>query len=451
MQADQGRFRDLVELSAPRVTAEKRSSRSWRVCRELRVAAPHMTIAPARSAVSPLDPEALFKEARRRRRRRRFVAGITIATAVVVVAALMVLVSTSSPSERGVAPVPSHRGVGTFTSPTGVALVFADGLTLDLDRRTAIARAIPGQRLGDQRWPIIRAGNSFVVGWGKVWASPIDGGSARLIGPVVTSLPAAESGEVWLVDYPGGRIGEGTPTLSEVTMTGSVVRSELGPPPSSGVPIVGVPGGLAFETSTGIALWSFDHHAFIRQLEGTGPGYIGNAAAGSVAWCDNACLSVHVTALAGADRTFSLPRAGWIVEPDTVRLSPDGRYVAVVATRGPVGTANPLGSLDLIDIRTGRVDVEKRISEWTSLAWTSNSKELFFASNTLSNMTVGEIMVRKGLAETARIPARDTWGQFVVVNRSAVRALIGRAVQGPPSACPAFGVASGTRTCAYTY
>ena len=411
-----------------------------------------MTIAPARSDVSPLDPEALFKEARRRRRRRRFIAGITFALAVVLVAGLMVLVSSSAPSERGVAPAPSHRGVGTFTHPTGVALVFADGLTLDLDHRTVIARAIPGQRAGDQRWPIIRAGNSFVVGWGKVWASPIAGGPARLLGPVVTSLPAAESGDVWLVNYPGGRIGEGTPTLSEVTTSGTVVRSELGPPPSSGVPIVGVPGGLAFDTSTGIALWSFDRHAFVRRLEGTGQGYIGNAAAGSVTWCDTPCLSVHVTALAGADRTFSLPQAGWVVEAGSVRLSPDGRYVAVTATRGPVGTANSLGSLDLIDTRTGSVDIlEKRISEWTSLTWTSNSKALFFASNTLADMTIGEFVVRKGLAETARIPARDMWAQFVVVNRSAVRALLGRAVQGPPSACSDFGVASGTRTCAYNY
>ena len=412
-----------------------------------------MTIAPTRPEVSSLDPEALFKQARQRqRRRRRFVGGVTIATTVALVAGLMVLVSSTSPTERGLATAPDHRGVGTFSHPTGVALVFADGLTLDLDHRTAIARAIPGQRPGDQRWPIISAGNSFVVGWGKVWASPIDGGTARLLGPVVTSLPAAESGEVWLVNYPGGRIGEGTPSLSEVTTTGTVVRSELGPPPSSGVPIVGVSGGLAFATSTGIALWSFDRHTFIRQLEGTGPGYIGNEAAGSVAWCDNACLSVHVLALAGADRTFSLPQAGWVVEPDSVRLSPDGRYVAVMATQGPVGTANPLGSLDVIDTRTGRADiVKKRISEWTSLTWTSNSKELFFASDALSDMTVGEIMVRKGLTETARIPTRDMWEQFVVVNRSAVRALIGRAVQGPTSACPAFGVASGSRACTYTY
>jgi hypothetical protein len=410
-----------------------------------------MTIAPERPQVSSLDAQALFKEARQRRRQRRFFAGIVVTT-VVLVAGLMVLVSSPSPARRGIAPESAHSGIGTFTRPTGLALVFADGLTLDLDRRTVIARAIPGQRPGDQRWPIIRASNSLVVGWGQVWASPVAGGPARLLGGVVTSVPAAEPGEVWLVNYPGGRIGEGTPTLSEVTMTGFVVRSELGPPPSSGVPIVGVPGGLAFDTDTGIARWSFDRRAFTRRLEGSGPGYIGNAAAGSVAWCDRVCLSVHVTALAGGDRIFSLPQSGWVVEPDSVRLSPDGRYVAVMATRGPVGTANPLGSLDLIDTRTGRVDiVEKRISEWTYLTWASNGKELFFASNTASDMTVGEFMVRKGLAETARIPTRDTWLQFVLVNRSAVRALLGRAVQGPASACPAFGVASGARACAYTY
>jgi hypothetical protein len=344
-----------------------------------------------------------------------------------------------------------------------VAVVFADGLTLDLDRRTAIARAIPGQRPGDQRWPIILAGNSLVVGWGHVWASPISGGHARLLGPVVEPLPAAEAGAVWLVNYPGGRIGAGTPTMiSEVTMTGSVLRSELGPPWSSGVPIVGIPGGLAFDTSTGIALWSFDGHAFTRQLGETGPGYIGNAAAGLVAWCDRACLSVHVTTIAdGADRSFSLPQPGWVVEPDVVRLSPNGRYVAVIATRGLVGT-NPHGDLDVIDTRTGRADViESNLSAYTQLSWSSNSKELFFvsndpasnnfASNERRGMTVGQVDTRTGSAQTGFIPTRDT-EQFVIVHRSEVRALLGKAVDGSTSACPAFGITpEWNQACAYHY
>jgi hypothetical protein len=422
-----------------------------------------MTIAPSRPEISALEIRALFEEARRRRRRRRVVAVITVVAAfALVVGLVVVVVSSGSLTGRGTSRSAHRIPVGTFSRPTGVALVFADGLTLDLDHRSAIARTIPGQRPGDQRWPIIRAGNSLVVGWGDVWASPISGGRARLLGPVVEPLPAAEAGAVWLVNYPGGRIGEGTPTISEVTTTGSVLRSELGPRPSSGVPIVGIPGGLAFDTSTGIALWSFDAHAFTRQLGETGPGYIGNIAAGLISWCDKVCLSVHVTTIAdGADRTFSLPQPGWVVEPDVVRLSPDGHHVAVMATRGLVGT-NPRGDLDVIDTQTGRADViETNLSAYTQLSWSSNSKELFFVSNDLASnnfasnerrgMTVGQVEARTGSAQTGFIPTQDS-EPFVIVNRSQVRSLLGRALDGSTSACPAFGITpEWNQACAYHY
>jgi hypothetical protein len=421
-----------------------------------------MTIAPPRPEVSALEIRALFEEARRRRRRRRVVVGMTLVVTFALVVGLVVVLSSGSPTGRGRSSAAHRSPVGTFSHPTGVALVFADGLTLDLDQRTAITRTIAGQRAGDQRWPIIRAGNSFVVGWGDVWASPISGGRARLLGPVVTSVPAAEAGAVWLVNYPGGRIGEGTPTFSEVTTTGSVLRSEVGPPPSTGLPIVGIPGGLAFDTSTGIALWSFSRRASTRQLGGTGPGYIGDSAAGLVAWCDNLCLSVHVTATAsGDDRTFPLPQPGWTVAQESVRLSPDGRYVAVMATRGIVGT-NPRGDLDMIDIQTGRADViQTNLSAYTQLSWTSNSKELFFVSNDFASsnfasndrrgMTVGQVEVRAGSVQTGFISTRDS-EQFVIVNRSQVGALLDKAVDGATSGCPALGITpEWNQACAYRY
>jgi hypothetical protein len=124
-----------------------------------------------------------------------------------------------------------HHPTAPARSPTERASFLSSLTDLDLDHRTAVRRAIPGQCPGDQRWDIIRSGDSFVVGWGEVWASPIAGGPPRLLGPVVTYIPADEPGAVWLVDYPGGGIGEGTPTLREVTVTGAVLRTEPGPPP----------------------------------------------------------------------------------------------------------------------------------------------------------------------------------------------------------------------------
>ena len=410
-----------------------------------------MTLTPVVSESSNLEIQALFEEARRRRRHRRMTAGATVAVIVALVAGLLFLVSNSSRGGRGLASSKRPNRVGTFTHPTGDVLVFADGLTLDLDDRTAVARAIPGQRAGDQQWDIIRSGDSFVVGWGEVWASPIAGGSSRLLGPVVTFVPAAEAGAVWLVDYPGGRIGEGTPTLREVTVTGSVLRTELGPPASSGVPIVGIPGGLAFQTSTGIALWNADRHAFTRRL-GNAAGFIGNSAEGSVAWCEGSCTSLHVTAIAGAGHAFPSPQRGQVLEPGSVRLSPDGRYVAFVTTREGLGSANQRGTLDVVDIRTGQVNVVQRhVSAWSTLAWTHDSRIVFFASENLSGMTLGEFQVRTGHAEHADIAIQNA-EQFVIVQRSEAKALLSGAVHRTAKACPPIQLSSNqSRACAYGY
>jgi hypothetical protein len=413
-----------------------------------------MTSTPVRPHLTlELEVQALFEEARRRRRRRRVAAGFAVAVTLALVAGFLMILAQPSRTGRGIAVPLRQTRVGTFTNPTGVVLVFADGLILDLDHRTVIARAMPGQRAGDQRWDILRSGNALVVGWGEVWANAIVGGPPRLLGPVVTFVPAAEPGAVWLVDYPGGRIGEGTPTLREVTVTGSVLRTELGPPPSSGVPIVGITGGLAFQTSTGIALWDADRHTFTRRL-GSGPGFIGNAADGRLAWCEGICTSLHVTDVTGADHTFVSPQLGRVIEPETVRLSPDGRYVALITTRMGLGTANQRGTLDVVDTRTGQDVVQRGLSVWSTMTWTSDGSRLFYASyasDASSDMTVGEFQVRTQHAESARVPTQNA-EPFVVVDRSEAKALLIGASHGPANACPAIPISSSpSRACAYSY
>jgi sugar lactone lactonase YvrE len=312
-------------------------------------------------------------------------------------------------------------------------------------------RTIAGQRAGDQRWDIVRAGDSVVVGWGQVWANAIAGGAPRLLGPVVTFVPAAEARAVWLVNYPGARIGEGTPTLSEVTTTGRVIQSELGPPALSGVPIVGIPGGLAFESRTGIAFWNAEQRAFVRYL-GSRAGFIGNAAHGQVAWCEGLCTSLHVTAVVGSDKEFPSPQSRQAFEPDSVRLSPDGRYVAAITTREGLGTANQLGSLNVIDTRTGHVDVVRdRVSVWSTMTWTADSRTVFFASDNSSGMTVGKFRVGTRNADTAEIPIRNA-EQFVIVNRSAAKVILSRVAHEPASACsPMVASSDSSPGCAFGY
>ena len=191
--------------------------------------------------------------------------------------------------------------------------------------------------------------------------------------------------------------GQGTPTLSEVTTTGRVIQSELGPPPLSGVPIVGIPGGLAFETSTGVAFWNAKRRAFIRRI-GTRAGFIANAARGDVAWCEGLCTSLHVTAVVGSDKQIPSSQLGRVFEPDSVRLSPDGRYVAAITTSEGLGTANQLGSLNVIDTRTGHVDVVRDgVSVWSTMTWTADSSTVFFASDNSAGMTVGRFRVGRGM------------------------------------------------------
>jgi hypothetical protein len=217
------------------------------------------------------------------------------------------------------------------------------------------------------------------------------------------------------------------------------------------VPIVGITGGLAFQTSTGIALWDADRHTFTRHL-GSGPGFIGNAANGRLAWCEGICTSLHVTDVAGADHTFVSPQFGRVIEPETVRLSPDGRYVALITTRMGLGTANQRGTLDVVDTRTGRADVVRRsLSVWSTMTWTSDASRLFYASDASSDMTVGQFQVRPQQEESARVPAQNA-EPFVVVDRSEANALLNGATHGPANACPALPLTSSpARACAYSY
>jgi hypothetical protein len=393
-----------------------------------------MTFIKESRSVSDLDDpgldesvRALFEEARRRQRRRRTVA---VAVTGIIVVLLLATLLVASPNGPGTGPRSGSRtgvphGAGVFARPTGAVLLFANGLSLDLDRGTIVRRPIVGQRPGDQQWDIVASGRSVVVGWGEVWATPTSGGRSRLLGPVVTFVPAAKRGAVWLVDYPGGRIGLGTPTLSEVTVAGVVLHRVQGPPPSQGVPTVGIPGGLAFETDTGVALWDVSTRRFVRRLGNTA-GFIGDGAGGDLAWCEGLCTSLHVTGVHGAGHAFPSPQAGQVFQARSPRLSPDGRYVAVLTTRPGLMSAHQLGTLDVIDVDTGRVTVARSgLSVWSTFAWAGGGGDtLFFVSDDSRGMMVGRL--HGGDTEVAQVPIRNNAEQFVVLARSNARAFLAR-------------------------
>jgi hypothetical protein len=382
-------------------------------------------------AIETDDARLLIEEARQRHRRRLTLVGI-IAVVAVVALGLLVGVVARRGGGAGTGTSGAPAGAGVFSEPTGDVLVFADGLSLDLDQRAAGRQPIAGQRAGDQRWDIVRSGNSLVVGWGDVWATSIAAGSTRLLGPVVTLVPAAERNAVWLIDYPGGRIGEGSPTLREVTTTGTTLRTEIGPAPSQGVPTVGIPGGLAFETSSGVALWDAATRRFTGRL-GQGAGYVGDAAGKTLAWCDGGCTSLHITDLSHspvgrrADRVVPSPQAGRSFDTDTLRISPEGRYVAAVTTAAVLGNAGERGTLDVVDSRTGRATVvDRSVSAWSTMAWSPDGKTLFFASDSGlgqsetragTGMTLGLFQPGSHSRETTHVAVSNA-EPFVVLKRS---------------------------------
>ena len=217
----------------------------------------------------------------------------------------------------------------------------------------------------------------------------------------MTFVPAAEGGAVWLVDYPGGRIGLGTPTLREVTVAGLLLQRVQGPPASLGVPSVGIPGGLALETGTGIALWDVSKGSIVRRLGHTA-GFIGDTAGGELAWCEGLCTALHVTGVRGtslhvtdahgADHAFRSPQAGQVFLGRSSRLSPDGRYVAVLTTRpglmSALSEARWTSSTCVPDsVTVARSD----LSVWSTFAWTGGGDTLFFVSDDSRGMMVGRI------------------------------------------------------------
>jgi hypothetical protein len=301
---------------------------------------------------------------------------VLVLAAVGLIAVLAVgaglLVSDDAPSDI-TAQVPPLDGV--FDLATGTVLVFDDGLEgtirVDLDRRTVERKPLDGQRAGDQPFRLLRTGDALVFGWGDVYTAPLSGEPSSLVGAATIFVPALDDGTVWLVDYPGGRIGDGVPTIRHVQLDGTVLSERAGL--EHGVPIREVQGGLAYEVDDGIVVWDpatgdttplLDRGAFIGDVHGS-----------KVAWCEatGPCREIHVTDLdTGAEVSATPTDPAYAVNFADAAFSPDGTELAVQTA----------GQILLVDTETGarRVAVPQGLSDAGSLAWRDDGRQLFFAS-----------------------------------------------------------------------
>ncbi|MEA2973731.1 MAG: hypothetical protein QOG82_2189, partial [Actinomycetota bacterium] len=200
-------------------------------------------------AQAPWSVDDVARRAHGRRRRQR-IGGVVAAVVVVAAAAVGALTGSDRPGVDVLDQPQLPTGQPIFSTPTGVALLLDDGYdgvtALDLDTGVVGRRVVDGQRAGDQPYRLFRSGDSLIVGWGEVFAAPLDGGPSVSLGEATIAQPAAEPGRVWLATWAGGSVGSGTLTMRLVDLQGHVEHTLVGEGTA-----LGVAGGVMFDGPTG--------------------------------------------------------------------------------------------------------------------------------------------------------------------------------------------------------
>ena len=355
---------------------------------------------------------------------------VGVATLIVLVAgAVAVVAGTANDQDAVVAADTARptdaRHAGVFTTPTDTVLLFSDGIdgvtAIDLDRRLAGRRVIEGERAGDQQFRLTLTGDHLLVGWGEIYAAPLDGGPSEKVADATIYLPASENGEVWTLTWEGGRIGAGPATLRRIRLDGTTVFETDSFDPSTLEPVQGVPGGLLVNSPEGVAVW--DAHT---QTTGPvlGPGRAIAAATDGhiVAWCtdNDGCADVHTAALA---RTG--PPTAPHVSPGAqqLALSPDGADLAFLRTVGDTADlvlASPSSATD------GTV-VAHNLDTDGAVSWSQDGRQLFYTEYSYleSSMRVGRYDPTTAGWEIETLPVGDGLGA-IPINRDEARLLLRR-------------------------
>lgn len=333
------------------------------------------------------------------------------------------------------APPGGDESDGVFSSPTGVVLLFSDGIdgvtAIDLDRRIAGRRVLQGERAGDQTFRATLTDGHLVVGWGEVWAVPLDGGPATKIADATIYLPAAEPGEVWTITWAGGRIGQGGASLARVALDGAVVLGPLPFDTDAVRPVLGVPGGLAVESPEGLAIWDADT-ATVGPVLGPGPVEALASDGRRVVWCTAACAEVHVAGLA-APGPATAPSISLTHQKLAVQPTGDG---AAAVLRPSAGGA----SIVLVDLSTGEERVvASGLSPYGSLQWTPDGSQLFYADNSYRQPStrIGRYSVVDATWELRSVPVGDGLAAIVLTPDQSAMLLEGDV--GEPAQCPGAG------------
>jgi hypothetical protein len=272
-----------------------------------------------------------------------------------------------------------------FSQAMGSVLVFDDGLTgvtvVDLDTGDVVRRGIDGQRPGASEHRLTRVGNSLVVGWGRIHAVSIETLDSVMLGEATVFVPAVEPDTVWLVDYPGGRIGQGTPTFRHIRLNGDEISSAEGVPPEQGFAVRGVPGGLVLEGDLGLTLWYPSGE--VAPIPGTSRAFVGDTSGDQIAWCEAGCAELRIGEIGGADISIPAPAETSNFDARSARFSPDGRLLAAIVGDAATAGTGSHGSLVMVDVVTGAATLitERLLPRPSYIAWSQDGRHLFFSSN----------------------------------------------------------------------
>jgi hypothetical protein len=404
------------------------------------------------SAVGHVEPtfdvdDVVQRAARRRRsRRRRTVGALSATVAIVTVAAIAAQGGGSEHRVQVVTTTPTSSPAPV--TPADVLVLDETGgvVAVDLTRRIATRNPIDGWRPGDQPFVSRLVGGDIVVGWGDVHATPIVGGPSRLLGTGVF-VTATEPGAIWLTSYGKVQI----PTERLVDMQGRALEEA---PVPSGVALVGVPGGLALQTSTGIDIWDARTGRITRHL-GTTVGTAAPAHGSLLAWCDQCVDSFDLTDLTtGLTRRIPLEFADGSGVTNA-EFSSDGSKLAI-AVASPTSTASsPITAVAVIDVATAtivsRFETGRR---YASFAWSSDGQRLYAAASDTGD--AGELFVHDLRTDETRDLGPEPAGSgriTAVVTRADADGLLTGTTPGQAGACPAPIVSSDntTRRCSYHY
>lgn len=266
-------------------------------------------------------------------------------------------------------------------------LLFDDGLegvlAIEPNERIGSRSFIAGQRPGDQPYRLHLALDHLVVGWGSVYANNVTTRASVPLGGATIFVPASEANRVWLIDYPGRRIGSGVPQVWQVSVSNGAQLSDPVAMELDGFPAIGIPGGMAIQTEAGIALWDAGTGEVVDVL-GTENAFVSDVSRvvnTRLAWCEGECTEFHITTIeTGEDFTITSP-SGEPFDAGSARFSNDRRFLA--ATSG--------SDVVVVDLETNSTYAAFTIDNSTNfvyLSWAPFGPDLFASTSSFQQSTM---------------------------------------------------------------